>query len=73
MLTEYGNPAGLSLSATQSKGVFKGRFKVFGVTAEGKSRKYTAVVNGVVLDGVGYGTATVKKVGAVPVIVQGAQ
>ena len=73
VLTEYGNPAGLSLSATQSKGVFKGRFKVFGVTAEGKSRKYTAVVNGVVLDGVGYGTATVKKVGAVPVIVQGAQ
>ena len=73
VLTEYGNPAGLSLSATPSKGVFKGRFKVFGITDSGKSKKYTAAVNGVVLDGVGYGTATVKKVGAAPVIVQGAQ
>lgn len=68
--TEYGNTAGLALSFNAKTGTFRGSFKVFGVTEAGKSKKYTAVVNGVVLDGEGFGTATVKKVGAVPVTVK---
>ena len=68
--TEYGNPSGLALSAKAGEGTFRGRFKVFAVTETGKSKKYTATVTGVVLDGVGYGTATIKKNGAVPVTVR---
>lgn len=69
VLTEYGNPAGLSLSFKPVQGMFLGRFKVFAVTEAGKSKKYTATVSGAVLDGVGYGTATIKKIGSVPVTV----
>ena len=69
-LTESGNPSGLTLSASSEKGTFSGKFKVFAVTEAGKSKKYTATVRGVVLDGVGYGTATIKKIGSVPVIVR---
>ena len=43
---------------------------MFAATEAGKSKKYTAVVNGAVLDGVGYGTATIKKLGSVPVMVK---
>lgn len=68
--TEYGNPAGLALSFNAKTGTFRGSFKVFGVTEAGKSKKYTAVVNGVVLNGEGFGVATIKKVGAVPVILK---
>ena len=64
------NPSGLTLSWSSAKGTFKGKFKVFAVTEAGKSKKYTAVVSGAVLDGVGYGTATIKKVGSVPVKVE---
>ena len=69
VLTEYGNPAGLKLTYTASKGSFKGSFKVYGVTDAGKSKKYSATVIGAVLDGAGYGTAVIKKVGAVPVVI----
>lgn len=68
--TEYGNPSGLSLSAKPALGTFLGRFKVFAVTDAGRSKKYTATVTGAVLEGVGYGTATIKKIGAVPVTVK---
>ncbi len=68
--SESDNPSGLKLSASAAKGTFKGRFKVFSVTEAGKSKKYTATVNGAILDGVGYGTATIKKVGAAPVTVR---
>ena len=70
----YGNPAGLKLSYSAATGEFKGSFKVYSVTESGKSKKSTATVNGVVVsadDGVvGYGTATVKKVGSLPVTVE---
>ncbi|MBQ6011326.1 MAG: InlB B-repeat-containing protein [Kiritimatiellae bacterium] len=69
-LTERGNPSGLTLAAKPGQGTFRGRFKVFAVTEAGKSKKYTATVNGAVLDGAGYGTATIKKAGAVPVTVR---
>ena len=68
--TEYENPSGLSLSVAHTKGTFRGKFKVFAVTEEGKSKKYTAAVNGVVLDGVGYGSATIRKIDSVSVTVK---
>ena len=68
--TEYGNPSGLSLSAKSNVGTFRGRFKVFAVTEAGQPKKYTATVKGAMLDGVGYGTATIKNVGSVPVTVR---
>lgn len=68
--TEYGNPSGLSLSVKPGMGTFRGSFKVFAVTEAGHSKKYTAAVKGAILDGVGYGTATIRKVGSVPVTVR---
>ena len=58
------NLSGLKLSYTPKKGTFKGSFKVFALEGAGKStklKKYTVKVNGVVVDGVGYGKATSKK------------
>ena len=68
--TDYGNPAGLKLTYTAKTGTFKGSFKVYAVTDAGRPKKYTANVTGAVLGGVGYGTATIKKVGAVPVVIE---
>ena len=49
-------------------GSFKGSFKAY--SADGGKLKATKVdVTGVMVDGVGYGTATVKKVGAQPVTI----
>ena len=67
---DYGNPAGLKLTYSEKTGLFKGSFKVFSETEEGRSKKYTATVTGAVVDGVGYGTATIKKVGSLPVKVE---
>lgn len=41
-------------------GALKGTFKVY-APVKGKPKKFSAAVNGVVVDGVGYGTAVVKK------------
>ena len=67
---EYGNPAGLKLAYSAKAGTFKGSFKVFAETDEGRSKKYTATVTGVVVGGEGYGTATIKKIGSMPVKVE---
>ena len=68
------NLSGLKLSYTPKKGTFKGAFKVYALEGAGKStklKKYTVKVSGVVVDGVGYGTATCKKPAASwPVIVR---
>ena len=58
------NLSGLKLTYTPKKGTFKGTFKLYELKGEGKStklKKYTVNVNGVVVDGVGYGKATSKK------------
>jgi len=58
------NYPGLKLSYTPKKGTFKGSFKVYALEGEGRAtklKKYTAKVTGVVVDGVGYGTATCKQ------------
>lgn len=67
---ENGNPAGIKLSYTAKTGSFKGSFKVYSVTESGRSKKRIASVAGVVVDGVGYGTALIKKVGAVPIVLE---
>ena len=58
------NLSGLKLTYTPKKGTFKGSFKVYALEGSGKKTKlktYTVNVSGVVVDGVGYGTATCKK------------
>ena len=54
------NLSGLKLTYTPKNGTFKGSFKVFTLQS-GKLKKYTVNVNGVVIDGMGYGAATCKK------------
>ena len=58
------NLSGLKLTYTPKNGTFKGSFKVYALEGSGKSTKlktYTVNVNGFVVGGVGYGTATCKK------------
>ena len=54
------NLSALKLTYTPKKGTFKGTFKVYAIQG-GKLKKYTVKVSGVVVGGVGYGTATCKK------------
>ncbi len=58
------NPSSMKLTYTPKKGTFKGSFKVYEIQTTGakkKLKKYSVKVSGVVVDGVGYGTATCKK------------
>ena len=69
-------PAGLDpdsvfsekLSYNAKTGLFKGSFKVLPSGSASRSKK-TATVNGAVVDGSGYGSAVIKKYGALPVTV----
>ena len=57
------NLSAMKLSYTPKKGTFKGSFKVYALEGSGKAtmlKKYTIKVSGVVVGGVGYGTATSK-------------
>ncbi len=64
------NVSGLKLTYSASKGTFKGSFKVY-TLLNGKLKKYTAKVAGVVVDGEGVGEATIKSLGVTwPVTVQ---
>lgn len=65
----YGaNPSGLKLTFTAKTGTFKGSF-VFYTLNNGKLKKNTVTVSGVVVDGVGYGTASIKKMGCWPIVI----
>jgi len=58
------NPSGMKLTYTAKKGTFKGSFKVYALEGSGAStklKKYTLKVGGVVVNGVGYGSATCKR------------
>ena len=58
------NRSGLRLTYTPKKGTFKGSFKVYALEGMGKAtklKKYTVNVSGVVVGGIGYGTATCKR------------
>lgn len=63
------NPSALKLTYKAKDGTFKGSFKAYAVE-NGKPKATTVNVVGVLVDGVGYGTATIKKVGSVPVKVE---
>ena len=57
------NLSAMKLSYTPKKGTFKGSFKVYALEGAGaatKLKKYTVNVSGVVVGGVGHGTATCK-------------
>ena len=60
------NPSGLRLLYRAKDGSFSGSFKAY-VLYRGKPKATTVTVSGVVIDGVGYGTATIRKVGSIPV------
>ena len=50
-------------------GTFKGSFTAYAVQ-DGKMKKVKLDVSGVLIDGVGYGAATVKKAGSIAVTVE---
>lgn len=57
------NLSGLKLTYTPKKGTFKGSFKVYAIQ-NGKLKKYTAKVTGIVVNDTGYGIATGKGLGS---------
>lgn len=60
------NDSSLKLKYSSKTGLFSGSFTIF--TLQGTSlKKVTAIVNGVVCDCVGYGSATIRKHGTIPV------
>ena len=63
------NPSGLKLTSKAKDGTFKGSFSAYALDG-GKLKKTKVDVTGVLVDGVGYGAATVKKAGSVPVTVE---
>ena len=63
------NPSGLKLTYNAKDGTFKGSFKAY-ADVNGKPKATTVNVAGVLVNGIGYGTATVKKAGGVPVTVE---
>ena len=63
------NPSGLKLTYKGKNGSFSGSFKAY-VDNKGKPKAVTVSVSGVMIDGVGYGTATVKKKGSVLVTIK---
>ena len=63
------NPSALKLTYKAKDGTFKGSFKAY-ADVNGKPKATTVNVTGVMIGNVGYGAATVKKVGGVPVTVE---
>ena len=59
------NPSGLKLSYKAKDGTFTGSFKAY-VDYNGRLKTVTVSVSGLIIEGIGYGTATVKKIGSVP-------
>jgi uncharacterized repeat protein (TIGR02543 family) len=57
------NISGLKLSYKSKDGSFTGSFTVYAIE-NGKLKKHKASVSGVLVNGIGYGTATIKKIGA---------
>ena len=63
------NPAALKLKFKSKDGTFGGSFKAY-VDVNGKLKATTVTVSGVLVNGAGYGTATIKRVGSVPVTIE---
>lgn len=60
------NPSGLRLTYKSGPGTFSGSFTVY-YDVDGTIKKVRAAVSGVLVGDRGYGTATVKRVGTIPV------
>ena len=60
------NPSALKLTYKAKDGSSKGSFKVY-VEVNGKLKATTVNVAGVVVGGIGYGTASIKNVGSVAI------
>jgi hypothetical protein len=60
---EIANASGLKLKYNAKDGSFTGSFTVYALE-KGKLKKHKASVSGVLVDGVGYGAATIKKLGS---------
>ena len=63
------NPSGLKLTYKVKDGTFKGSFKVYAEN-KGKLKATTVNVTGFLLNGIGFGTATIKKVGSVSIRIE---
>ena len=63
------NAANLKLTYKAKDGTFKGSFKVYDLSRS-RAKAITLSVRGVVIDGIGYGSAAYKKVCAVPVWIE---
>ena len=63
------NPSGLKLSYKAKDGSFKGSFKVYAVDGS-KVKATTVTITGVLVNGVGYGAATIKDKGSVAVTIE---
>ena len=63
------NPSALKLSYKPKDGSFKGSFKVY-VDSNGKLKATTVNVTGVMAGNVGYGTASIKNMGSVQVVIR---
>ena len=66
---EIANASGLKLKYKAKDGSFTGSFTVYALEKD-KLKKHKASVSGVLVDGVGYGTATIKKLGSWDVTIQ---
>lgn len=65
----YGdNPSGLKLTYTKKTGMFKGSLFLYTMNNR-RLKKNTVTISGIVVNGIGYGTATLKKVGCWSVII----
>ena len=60
------NYSGLKLTYTPKAGTFKGSFKIYAVQND-KLKKYTAKVSGIMVNGTGFGLATIKGKGSIPI------
>ncbi len=63
------NPSGLKLAYSIKNCTFKGGFTVYTVR-DGRLKKTSVSVSGVVLGGKGLGTASIRKVGSLPVTIE---
>lgn len=63
------NPAGLKLAYKAKDGTFKGSFKVYS-DSSGKLKATAVTVTGLQIGSMGYGVATIKNLGSVPVTIE---
>ena len=64
------NPSGLKLSYTAKSGSFKGSFKAYADNGGARPKAVTVNVNGVMIEGTGHATCSIRKGGAAPATVR---